>query len=109
MYLAILSEVFKVNETIPYDLRMRNELYARNPVISRKTVIYGPTTHVVYAKHFCNMLALYSSTAALSLQFSFYLKFIYLFVFILHIISKNYSYMIYLEFFLEFYLELIDS
>ena len=31
---AILSEVFKVNKTIPYDLRMRNELYARN----RKTV-----------------------------------------------------------------------
>ena len=30
---AILSEVFKVNETIPYDLRMRNELYARNPKI----------------------------------------------------------------------------
>ena len=25
---AILSEVFKVNETVPYDLRMRNELYA---------------------------------------------------------------------------------
>ena len=33
---AILSEVFKVNETIPYDL-MRNELYARNP----KILIYG--------------------------------------------------------------------
>ena len=85
---AILNEVFKVNETIPYDLRMRNELYARNP----KTVRYGtettsflspkiwslipqnikdsgslpcfkkklenanPTAHVVYAKHFCNML-----------------------------------------------------
>ena len=30
---AILSEVFQVNETIPYDLRMRNELYARNPEI----------------------------------------------------------------------------
>ena len=26
----ILGEVFKVIETIPYDLRMRNELYARN-------------------------------------------------------------------------------
>ena len=34
---AILSEVFKVNETIPYDLRMRNKLYARNP----KSVRYG--------------------------------------------------------------------
>ena len=85
---AILNEVFKVNKTIPYDLRIRNELYARNP----KTVRYGteavaffvsnnlvfdttkyktlapnhvskkalengdPTAHVVYAKHFCNML-----------------------------------------------------
>ena len=95
--MAILNEVFKVNETIPYDLRMRNELYARNP----KTVRYGtetisflspkiwssipqnikdsdflpcftktiengnPTAHVVYVKHICNMLVLYSSTAAL--------------------------------------------
>ena len=37
---AILNEVFKVNQTIPYDLRMRNELYARNP----KTVRYGTET-----------------------------------------------------------------
>ena len=37
---AILSEVFKVNETMPYDLRMRNELYARNS----KTVRYGTET-----------------------------------------------------------------
>ena len=37
---AILNEVFKVNETIPYDLRMRNELYARNS----KTVRYGTET-----------------------------------------------------------------
>ena len=96
---AILKEVFKVNQTIPYDLRMCNELYARHP----KTVRYGtetisflspkiwslipqniidsgslpcfkkkkttenrnPTAHVIYAKHFCNMLVLYSSTAAL--------------------------------------------
>ena len=36
----MLSEVFKVKETIPYDLRMRNELYARNPEI----VIYGTET-----------------------------------------------------------------
>ena len=35
LYLAILSEVFKVNETIPYDLQMRKEICARN----RKTVI----------------------------------------------------------------------
>ena len=37
---AILSEVFKVNETTPYDLRMRNELYSRNP----KIVKYGTET-----------------------------------------------------------------
>ena len=37
---AILSEVFKVNETTPYDLRMCNELYARNP----KIVICGTET-----------------------------------------------------------------
>ena len=37
---AILNEVFKVNETIPYDLRMRNELYVRNP----KTLRYGTET-----------------------------------------------------------------
>ena len=37
---AILSKVFKVKETIPYDLRMRNELYARNP----KTVRYDTET-----------------------------------------------------------------
>ena len=37
---TILSEVFKVNEIIPDDLRMRNELYARNP----KTVRYGTET-----------------------------------------------------------------
>ena len=37
---AILDEVFKVNKIIPYDLRMHNELYARNP----KTVTYGTET-----------------------------------------------------------------
>ena len=37
---TILSEVFKVNEIIPDDLRMRNELYARNP----KTVRYDTET-----------------------------------------------------------------
>ena len=37
---AILSEVFKVSETIPFDLGMRNEFYARNP----KIVIYGTET-----------------------------------------------------------------
>ena len=37
---AILTEVFKINKKIPYDLRMRNELYARNP----KTVRHGTET-----------------------------------------------------------------
>ena len=37
---TILGGVFKGNETIPYDLRTRNELYVRNP----KTVIYGTKT-----------------------------------------------------------------
>ena len=36
----ILGKVFNVNETIPYDWRMRNELYDRNP----KTVRYGTET-----------------------------------------------------------------
>ena len=93
---AILSEVFKVSKTIPYDLRMRNKLYARNPkavryctetisflspkiwyliprnikdwlltMFKKKKIENGnPTAHVVYAKHFCNMLVLYSSAAA---------------------------------------------
>ena len=37
---AILSEVFKFNDTIPYDLRVRNKLHARNS----KTVRYGTET-----------------------------------------------------------------
>ena len=38
--MAILGKVFKVNETIPYDLRMCNQLYAANP----KRVRYGAET-----------------------------------------------------------------
>ena len=37
---AILSDVSRVNETIPYDLRTRNELYVLNP----KIVICGIET-----------------------------------------------------------------
>ena len=37
---AILRDIFKVNETIPCDLRMRNELYARNS----KIIICGTET-----------------------------------------------------------------
>ena len=37
---AIVSELFKVNETIQFDLRTRNELYVRNP----KIVICGTET-----------------------------------------------------------------
>ena len=48
---AILNEVFKVNETIPYDLRMRNELYARNP----KTVRYGTETISFLSPKTCSL------------------------------------------------------
>ena len=34
----------------------------------------NPTAHFVYAKHFCKMLVLYSSTAVLLSQFLVYLK-----------------------------------
>ena len=37
---AIISEVFKVNKIIPYNSKVRNELYVRNP----KTVRYGTDT-----------------------------------------------------------------
>ena len=36
----MLSEVFKVNETIPYDLRIQSRLYARDPTKLR----YGTET-----------------------------------------------------------------
>ena len=88
---AILSEVFQVNETI-YDLRMRNKLHARNPKTVRystKTISFlSPKIWSLIpqnikdsgslpcfkknirkwkpnVKHFCNMLASYSSTAVL--------------------------------------------
>ena len=90
---TVLDEIFTVKETIPYDLRMRNELYPTNP----KTVMYGTetmsfipkivkdssssyyvlkralengntTAHVVYAKHFCIMLLLHRSTGVLILS-----------------------------------------
>ena len=50
--LAILSEVFKVNEILPYDLRMRNKLYARNP----KTVIYGTETIFFLSPKMCTLI-----------------------------------------------------
>ena len=52
---AILSEVFKVNETIPYDLRMRNELYARNPKIVR----YGTETTSFLSPKICSLITKY--------------------------------------------------
>ena len=51
LFPAILSKVFKVNEIIPYDLRMLNELYARNP----KTVIYGTETIFLPSK-ICSLI-----------------------------------------------------
>ena len=44
---AILSKVFKVNETIPCDLRMRNEVYGRN----LKTVRCGTETIFLVSKN----------------------------------------------------------
>ena len=37
IYRTIFGEAFKVNKSVTYDLRMRNELYARNT----KTGSYG--------------------------------------------------------------------
>ena len=104
--MTYLQQVFKVNEIIPLDLRIRNELYARNP----KTVRYGTEAisflspkiwslipqnikdsrslpylkknirkwkpYVIYTKHFCNILVLSSSTSVLPFQFLVYLKII---------------------------------
>ena len=96
----------KFNETIPYDLRMCNELYGTNQNTVRygtetisflspkiwvsylkilkdssslpcfKKSIRNPTDHIVYAEHFCNMLVVYSSTEFFPSQFLVYLKFI---------------------------------
>ena len=130
---AILNEVFKVNETIPYDLRMRNELYARNP----KTVRYGTETRnyiFFVSKNLVFDTAKYKRLWLLTtfqkqhekietqlpmsfmqnifatcwfhiaqqpiLVFFFFLC--HLFIFILDIVCKNYSYIIYLEFVLTF-------
>ena len=49
---AILSEVSKVNETIPYDLRMRNELYVRN----LKIVICGTETTFFLSPYICALI-----------------------------------------------------
>ena len=135
LFPAILSEVFKVNEIIPHDLRMRNELYARNP----KTVIYGTETIFFLSPKICALIPqnichkniidssslpcfkksirkwkpncpcrlckiflrhvgfiLLNSSPPFSVFSLVYLKFIYLFIFILLIISKNYSYIIHL-------------
>ena len=42
--LTILGEVFKVTKTIPCDLKMRNELHARNP----KRVRYDTETTYIF-------------------------------------------------------------
>ena len=52
LFPAILSEVFQVNEIIPHDLRMRNELYARN----LKTVIYGTETTFLLSPNICALM-----------------------------------------------------
>ena len=50
--LAILGEVFKFNEIIPCDLRMRNELYVTNPL----TVIYGTKTIFFLSPKICALI-----------------------------------------------------
>ena len=66
----------------------------------------NPTANVIYAKHICDTMVLYSSTEPLPSQFLIYLKFylfhglLYnrscLFIFILHTVCKNYSFLHYL-------------
>ena len=48
----VLSEVFKVSEIIPYDLRMRDELYVKNP----KTVIYSTETIFSLSPKICALI-----------------------------------------------------
>ena len=48
----VLSEVFKVSEIIPYDLRMRDELYVKNP----KTVIYSTETTFSLSPKICALI-----------------------------------------------------
>ena len=45
---AILSEVFKVNDTIPYHLRMRNKLYARKIQRQYRNYIFLVTKNLVF-------------------------------------------------------------
>ena len=49
---AILSEVFKVNETMPYDLRICNELHTRNP----KSVRYRTETICSLIPQICSLI-----------------------------------------------------
>ena len=69
----------------------------------KKSIRNGnPTAYVVYAKHFCNMLLLYSSIAVLSSQFLIYWKFKLHVHVLLRIVCKNYSYIICLGIFFDF-------
>ena len=52
----------KIRSLIPQNIKDSDSL----PCFKKKTLENGnPTDHVVYAKHFCNTLVLYRSTAAL--------------------------------------------
>ena len=51
----VLGGVLRVNETIPYGLGMRHELYARNP----KTVKYGPETITFLSPNIWALLSQY--------------------------------------------------
>ena len=66
----------------------------------KKNRKWKPNCPCRLCKHICNMLVLFSSTAVLPSQFFSFFGFVwsscYLFIFILHIVCKNYSYIIYL-------------
>ena len=62
----------KIWALIPQNIKILAPCY----VLKKALENGNPTAHVVYAKSFCNILVLYSSTAALPSQFLVYLKFI---------------------------------
>ena len=55
----------KICALIPQNISHKN-IIDSNPLLCFKI---KPTAHVVYAKYFCDMLVLYSSTAVLPSQF----------------------------------------
>ena len=84
--LSKLSKVFKVNEIIPYDLRMRNALFHMKTTVGLEYFVNDCSSLLCFKKHirkwkpkspcrlnakyFCDMLVLYSSAAVLPSQLS---------------------------------------